>query len=96
MCDVRQFSSSIAHRVKKKKRESAHTHTGKREKQRKEKKKRRETDRFSLLFSTHFAFLHLLFSRAVLGVTAPAAAAVTDVVRRKDIDNHQQAISYCY
>jgi hypothetical protein len=40
------------------------------------KKKKREKDRFSLPFSTHFAFLHLLSSRNMLGVAAAA------VVRR--------------
>jgi len=40
------------------------------------RKKKREKDRFSLPFSTHFAFLHLLSSRNMLGVAAAA------VVRR--------------
>jgi hypothetical protein len=54
--DVRQFSSSIAYRVKKKK----------------EREKEREKDRFSLPFFAHFAFLHLLSSLNVLGVAAAA------------------------
>ena len=71
MCDVRQFSSNIAYRVKKKKREA--------------NERERKKDRFSLPFFTHFAFLHLLSSRNVLGVAA-------DVVRRKNIDNNQRTI----
>jgi hypothetical protein len=63
--DVRQFSSNIAYRVKKK------------------KTREREKDRFSLPFFTHFAFLHLLSSRNMLGVA---------VVRRKNIDNNQRTI----
>jgi hypothetical protein len=70
--DVRHFSSSIAYRVKKKK----------------ERKREKEKDRFSLPFFAHFAFLHLLFSRNVLGVVAASAA----ILRRKNIDNNQRMI----
>lgn len=47
----------------------------------KKREKQKEKDRFFLPFSNHFAFLHLLSSRNMLGVAA--------VVRRKNTDNNQ-------
>ncbi len=50
------------------------------------KKKERERQILLAFLSTHFAFLHLLSSRNMLGVAAAA------VVRRQNTDNNQRTI----
>lgn len=64
-CDVRQFSSNSVYRVRRRKKNDRERREG----------REREKDRFSLPFFTHFAFLHLLSSRNVLGVTAAVVSS---------------------
>lgn len=66
-CDVRQFSSNSVYRVRRRRRRK------KNDRERRERE--REKDRFSLPFFAHFAFLHLLSSRNVLGVTAAVVSS---------------------